>query len=167
MTHHHPDHVGCIKEVLSTFPSAALVAHIDEKPFLVEGVSSGRLPSKNKWFRALAKLGAFDNPKATWPVDRVSPHHTPNVIQYVLTDLDECRCLCSLKREPVQACFVHGDSGDIHNAICEGNMESARLPAKETITWTQAKGHAPGSLMLRVGNNIIAGDVLSQMRLPW
>lgn len=71
VTHHHPDHIGGIEEVLSTFPSASLVAHADEKPFLIDGVSTGTLPSTNMGFRLMAILGLFNNKKPVWPVDRV------------------------------------------------------------------------------------------------
>jgi Metallo-beta-lactamase superfamily len=72
VTHHHMDHIGGLKEVLTAFPAARLVAHVAEKPFLIEGISTGTLPSKNRFFNALAALGFFNNKKAEWPASRVS-----------------------------------------------------------------------------------------------
>eukprot|EP00884_Botryococcus_braunii_P019599 jgi/Botrbrau1/6322/Bobra.0339s0031.2 len=135
LTHHHFDHTGGVKEVLSNFPETLVVAHIDEKPFLVDGISTGAIPSNNTWFRALAMVGGFSVLQRSWPVER--------------------------------ACFVQGDAGDLHDMPCESKVEDIWLPAKNKVTWIQAKGHAPGSLMLRIGNNILAGDVLAQFRMPW
>lgn len=71
VTHHHKDHTGGIETVLSAFPTASLVAHADEKPFLLDGISTGTLPSTNRGFRLMAALGLFANKKPAWPADRV------------------------------------------------------------------------------------------------
>jgi glyoxylase-like metal-dependent hydrolase (beta-lactamase superfamily II) len=67
----------------------------------------------------------------------------------------------------VQACFVKGESGDLRDVWCEDKKNALWVPRKGDITWVQAKGHAPGNLILKIGKNVLVGDVLTHMRLPW
>jgi glyoxylase-like metal-dependent hydrolase (beta-lactamase superfamily II) len=71
VTHHHPDHTGAINAIIQEYPDIRIAAHIEEKPFLVEGQSGGILPSAEFWFKAAAWSGILDNKLPVWPKEKV------------------------------------------------------------------------------------------------
>lgn len=62
---------------------------------------------------------------------------------------------------------MFGQAGDLADLTCDTEADNVWHPDPGDIKWRQAPGHSPGGLILQIGRNIIAGDVVAAMRYPW